>query len=236
MPEDEIQDKSRRTFLKAMIVISAGAAVAGVLKEGISNLVTPSVGLTAFPSMLIVDTSGKPIIADSIPVSTSIPFLFDYPLSGDPNFLLNLGKSIPSTKVPIPATGGTYDSPAGVGPNNSIVAFSAICQHLGCTPPEIHYYTPGSQVAGTPYNGSSNPGYIHCSCHGSTYDPNAGASVVTGPTIHPLPPVILTYNSDKTLTAAGMTKGSPTIYGKVSDLSGGNPLSGSTTQASYLSG
>ena len=31
MPEDEIQDKSRRTFLKAMIVLSAGAAVAGCL-------------------------------------------------------------------------------------------------------------------------------------------------------------------------------------------------------------
>jgi Rieske Fe-S protein len=146
MPEDEIQDKSRRTFLKAMIVLSAGAAVAGVLKEGLSNLVTPSVGLTSFPSLLIVDTSGKPIIADNIPVSTSVPFLFDYPLSNDPNFLLNLGKSIPSTKVSIPATGGTYNSPAGVGPNNSIVAFSAICQHLGCTPPEIHFYHPGQSV------------------------------------------------------------------------------------------
>ncbi|EQD35402.1 Rieske (2Fe-2S) domain protein, partial [mine drainage metagenome] len=147
------------------------------------NLITPSVGLTSFPSLLIVDTSGKPIIADNIPVSTSIPFLFDYPLSNDPNFLFNLGKSIPSTKVSIPATGGSYNSPAGVGPNNGIVAFSAICQHLGCTPPEIHFYPPGTQVVGTSYNGLSNPGYIHCSCHGSTYDPNAGASVVTGPTL-----------------------------------------------------
>jgi len=236
MPEDEIQDKSRRTFLKAMIVLSAGAAVAGVLKEGLSNLVTPSVGLTSFPSLLIVDTSGKPIIADNIPVSTSVPFLFDYPLSNDPNFLLNLGKSIPHTKVSIPATGGTYYSPAGVGPNSSIVAFSAICQHLGCTPPEIHFYPPGTSVIGTPYTGSTNPGYIHCSCHGSTYDPNAGAGVITGPTLHPLPPVVLSYNSDKTLTAVGMTPGSPTIYGRVSDLTGGNPLSGSTTKASYLSG
>ncbi|MCL4451392.1 MAG: Rieske 2Fe-2S domain-containing protein [Candidatus Thermoplasmatota archaeon] len=236
MPEDEIQDKSRRTFLKAMIVLSAGAAVAGVLKEGISNLVTPSVGLKSFPSLLIVGTDGKPIIADDIPVSTSIPFLFDYPLADDPNFLLNLGKAIPSTKVSIPATGGTYQSPAGVGPTNNIVAFSAICQHLGCTPPEIHFYPPGTQVIGTSFNGSTNPGYIHCSCHGSTYDPNAGAGVITGPTIHPLPPIILTYNSDKTLTAIGMTPGSPTIYGRVSDLSGGNPLSGSTTEVSYLTG
>jgi Rieske Fe-S protein len=236
MPEDEIQDKSRRTFLKAMIVLSAGAAVAGVLKEGIGNLVTPSVGLKSFPSLLIVGTDGKPIIADDIPVSTSVPFLFDYPLSNDPNFLLNLGKAIPTTKVSIPATGGTYQSPAGVGPANSIVAFSAICQHLGCTPPEIHFYPPGTQVIGTSFNGSTNPGYIHCSCHGSTYDPNAGAGVITGPTLHPLPPVILTYNSDKTLTAIGMTPGSPTIYGRVSDLTGGNPLSGSTTEVSYLGG
>ena len=235
MPEDEIQDKSRRTFLKAMIVISAGAAVASVIKGGVANIIAPSVGLTSFPSLLIVDTSGKPIIADNIPVSTSIPFLFDYPLSGDPNFLLNLGNAIPSTKVSVPATGTTYDSPAGVGPKSSIVAFSAICQHLGCTPPEIHFYPPGSSVIGTSYSGSSNPGFIHCSCHGSTYDPNKGAGVITGPTTHPLPPIELKYNSDKTLTAYGMTSGSPTIYGRPSDLTGGTPLSGSTTEVSLLS-
>ena len=235
MPEDEVKDKSRRTFLKAMIVLSAGAAVASVLKGGITNLIAPSVGLSSFPSLLIVDASGKPLIADNIPTSTDTPFLFDYPLQDDPNFLLNLNKPISAPTVSIPATGTSYTAPAGVGPNSNIVAFSAICQHLGCKPPEIHYYTPGSAVLGTSFNGSTNPGYIHCSCHGSTYDPSKGAAVITGPTIHPLPPVELVYNNDKTLTAVGMTKGSPTIYGRVSDLSGGNPLSGTTTQATYLS-
>ncbi len=234
MPEDEPTDKTRRTFLKAMIVLSAGAAVVGVLKGGLTNIFAPAVGETSFPSLQLVDTTGKPIIADNVPVSTSVPFLFDYPLTGEPNFLLNLGKSIQSSTVSIPATGATYQSPPGVGPNNNIVAFSAICQHLGCTPPEIHYYPPGTSIVGTSFTGNSNPGFVHCACHGSTYDPMIGAAVKTGPTTHPLPPVTLLYNSDKTLSAIGMPKGSPVIYAHVTDLTGGTPISGTKTQAAYL--
>lgn len=230
MPEEEIPDRGRRNFLKAMIVVSAGIAAAGIVKGTVSNIITPQVGLTTFPSLTLVDSSGNPLKADAIPVSTTTPVLFDYPLKGEPNFLLNLGKTIPSSSVDIPATGKSYSAPAGVGPNNSIIAFSAICQHLGCVPPEIHYYPPGTSVTGTSYTGSSNPGYIHCACHGSTYDPMKGASVITGPTTHPLPPVVLKYNSDKTLNAVSMPSGSPTIYGKTSDLSGGTPIGGTTTE------
>lgn len=229
MPEEEVQDKGRRTFLKAMVVISAGIAAAGVVKGALQDIITPQAGRASFPTLTLVDSSGSPIKADSITTSTSTPLLFDYPLQGDPNFLLNLNKSIPSSSVLIPATGQKYNSPAGVGPNNNIVAFSAICQHLGCVPPEIHFYPPGTSIAGTSYSGSSNPGYLHCACHGSTYDPAQGASVITGPTTKPLPPVVLQYNSDKTLTAINMPSAAPTIYAKTSDLSGGTPISGNTT-------
>ena len=68
MPEDEIQDKSRSTFLKAMIVLSAGAAVAGVLKEGLSNLVTPSVGL-------ISEVGNAAVLFQAVPFMIPILFL-----------------------------------------------------------------------------------------------------------------------------------------------------------------
>ena len=99
----------------------------------------------------------------------------------------------------------------------------AICQHLGCVPPIIHYYTPGSAIPGHPnVTGSLYPwGVIHCNCHGSTYDPSAGAMRITGPTAKPLPNLILQYdNLTDTYRVKSMV--GPVIYGKPTDLEGGN--------------
>ncbi len=230
MPEEDKVDWGRRNFLKAMAVISAGVATAGVLQGVVRNVISPQVGLASFPTMQLLGTDGKPIKYSDIPVNSTKIWLYDYPLTDDPNFLLSLGKpdntpmSISSTEVTIPATGATFKSPGGVGPTGqeSVVSYSAICQHLGCVPPIIRFYPPGNSVPGTPFSGSSNPGYIHCSCHGSTYDPFKGAGVITGPTTHPLPSVYLKYNSDGTFSAYNMI--GPTIYGRVSDLSGGTPF------------
>jgi Rieske Fe-S protein len=220
MGEESI-DSGKRNFLKAMVVISAGAAVAGVLKGVVQNIIPPSSGLGSFPELTLY-FNGNPLKYSDIPPTFTGGniVLFDYPLQSDPNFLLNIGDSnnnptpVEPMSVFIPATGGTYESPGGVGPANSVVAFSAICQHLGCVPPIIHYYPPGSPAF---------PTYIHCNCHGSTYDPSKGAKVITGPTTHPLPATILKYDvTTGNFMVVSMT--GPTIYGKISDLTGGTPL------------
>lgn len=65
------------------------------------------------------------------------------------------------------------------------------------------------------------PGVIHCDCHGSTYDPYHGASVLTGPTVRPLPYVQLYWDSNTDyLYAIGMNLNAPTILGRTNDLSG----------------
>ena len=54
------------------------------------------------------------------------------------------------------------------GADDSWVAFSAVCTHLGCTvkfEPELNR--------------------IHCSCHGGTYDPHTGKNI-SGPPPKPL--------------------------------------------------
>ncbi|MEM0155035.1 MAG: Rieske 2Fe-2S domain-containing protein [Thermoplasmataceae archaeon] len=219
--DDESIDSGKRNFLKAMVVISAGAAVAGVVKGVVQNILPPAVGLTAFPELTLY-FNGRPLAYSDIPpqeTGNNI-VLFDYPLSSEPNFLINVSDdnknpiSVDPVSVFIPATGGTYNSPAGVGPYNSVVAFSAICQHLGCVPPIIHYYPAGSPAF---------PKYIHCNCHGSTYDPSKGAKVVTGPTTHPLPATVLKYDPlSGNFSVVGLT--GPTIYGKTSDLTGGTPF------------
>lgn len=235
MPENDKVDWGRRNFLKAMAVISAGVATAGVLQGVVRDVITPQVGLTSFPTLKILGTDGKPLHYADIPVNATKIWIYYYPLTDDPNFLLSLGdannnaKSVPASTVTIEATGATYKSPGGVGPANSesVVSFSAICQHLGCVPPIIRFYPPGQQVPGTNFNNSSNPGYIHCSCHGSTYDPSKGAAIITGPTTHPLPSVFLKYNSDDTFSAYNMI--GPTIYGRVDDLTGGSPFPSNQT-------
>jgi Rieske Fe-S protein len=219
--DEESIDSGKRNFLKAMVVISAGAAMAGVVKGVVQNILPPAVGLTAFPELTLY-FNGRPLMYSDIPpqeTGNNI-VLFDYPLSSEPNFLINMSDDnknpaqVDPVSVFIPATGGTYNSPGGVGPYNSVVAFSAICQHLGCVPPIIHYYPAGSPAF---------PNYIHCDCHGSTYDPSKGAKVITGPTTHPLPATVLRYDPvSGNFTVVGLT--GPTIYGKITDLTGGTPF------------
>jgi len=73
------------------------------------------------------------------------------------------------------------DLPAG------LVAYSAICTHLGCTVlPRL-----------------SEQGYIVCPCHASVFDPAADARVVSGPANRPLPALPIEVSSDGVVRAAG---------------------------------
>src|SRR5271156_5077432 len=88
-----------------------------------------------------MDLDGTPLTATKVGseynVTTPELLLFNYPLRNEPNFLLNL--------APAPGTSdGATNVVGGVGPQKSIVAFSAICQHLGCPAPAIAYYPPGA--------------------------------------------------------------------------------------------
>jgi Rieske Fe-S protein len=210
-------DEKRRKFLKSLIFGISAAAVASLI-PGLELFVPPNIAQTSsFPKSILVNSSGNPIKASSIPVNSPIITIFEYPLSGEPNFLINLGDEndrpvkVPQSEVVVPQSGKSYIFPGGVGPYNSIVAYSAICQHLGCQPPIFHFYPPNhvnpSQITSPPPSQLSAEAYlaakkagipavIHCDCHGSTYDPYHGASVLTGPTVRPLPAIILEWDSD----------------------------------------
>lgn len=224
----EPSDNERRKFLKLMGVLVIGAGVAGTFRSVVQNVI-PSVTnvVSGFPNLTLYLPSGSPVHTSDLNVNDPKIVVFDYPLQNEPNFLLRLGNSsntdveVKPSDVTTPANGKKFTSPGGVGPYKSVVSSSAICQHLGCIPPEIHFYSPSSK---------SYAGKIHCNCHGSTYDPFTGFSVVTGPTRAPLPSVTLSYNSSEDKYSATMMIG-PTIYGHSSDLSGGNQIStsGKTT-------
>jgi Rieske Fe-S protein len=237
MPDEEGShgpkvDNQRRNFLKLLVFLGGAAAVGGAIPI-VKYLNPPSVGLSGYPELLLVDSSGNPIKASSLPVNSPQSFQFNYPLQNEPNFLINLGDennnpvSINSQQVQVPADNSTYQFPGGVGPHNSIVAYSAICEHLGCKYPELHFYPPGYPPADT-FNGPMTK-VIHCNCHGSTYDPYKGAAVVTGPTVYPLPAVVLKWDPSTDQLYAVKMVGS-VIYGHSTDLQGGSPPATSSTE------
>jgi arsenite oxidase small subunit len=184
-------DVSRRDFLKVAMTLSAIMAVGGIgtVLKSISNPAPPATTPLTFPRIQVATTSS---------LSTNSPVYFYYPLDDEPNFLVKLNQK----------------AAGGVGPNQDIVAFSQICQHLGCN---LAYNATG-------YNGG--PAGV-CPCHGSIFDLLNSASVASGPSPRPLPQVQLDVDSSGNIFATGM--GPPTIFGHSTgsndvsnDLNGGN--------------
>ena len=115
----------------------------------------------------------------------------------------------------------------GIGPDGDIVAYSMVCQHLGC----IYGYVPAGQPAAAIHRTKSAGPVGYCCCHGSVYDLVNGAAVIGGPAPRPVPQVTLELDSSTgDIYATGM--GPPTIFGHntgsdeiSADLTGGTPLS-----------
>lgn len=93
-------------------------------------------------------------LADLVPGE---PQYFDYP-EGATAILVDLGQSIEG----------------GIGPNNSIAAYSALCQHMGCP---------------VDYRAESKD--FFCGCHGSRFDAMLSGQAVDGPAPRGLPRITL---------------------------------------------
>lgn len=201
--KDQIgSEDSRRDFLKYAATISGVLALAGiasVMKAVVLPAVPATTTETSFPRIRLSSVSE---------LATGVNVIFNYPLDNEPNILVKTGQK---------ASGG-------VGPDGDIVAFSSICQHLGCT--SVGYVpTGGSPSANKSFVASSPVAY--CTCHGSVYDLVQGAKVVGGPSPRPLPQVTLEVDASGNVYATGM--GPPSIFSHNTgssdvnaDLQGGN--------------
>jgi len=246
---EETKENSRRNFLKISLtlgVVLAGLGTASVLRsvvspsEALPAEVIPTKTETQIATVTVTSTIGtlpgsessteSPTSESSITTSStsSGPFptikvanvsnltggktvTFNYPLEETPNLLVKLGEKAEN----------------GVGPDGDIVAFSQICQHLGC----IYGFVVAGASPGcdNTYKASGPVGY--CCCHGSAYDLANGAKVLGGPAPRPVPQVMLSYDdSTGDIYATGMSP--PTIFGYhtgsdnvLYDLQGGTPVS-----------
>ena len=199
-PTDGNQDSGvgRRDFLR--IIVTAGAVgtiigVAGLFTEFLTYVPQPNVTL-AWPKSKVANISD---LQDLKPVN------FFYPLSNEPNILVKLGVKAEN----------------GIGPSGDIVAFSLICQHLGC----IYAFVPegSSPTCNSAYKMPVDGGY--CCCHGSHYDFTKEGAVIGGPAPRPVPMVQLEFDQ-ATGDIYASSMGPPSIFGH---------NTGATTPAQVLS-
>jgi arsenite oxidase small subunit len=180
---------------------------------GNSTAIASSSSATASTSTTSTSSSPFPqlMIANLSDLVVSQPVSFNYPLEETPNILVKLG---------VKATGG-------VGPDGDIVAYSVVCQHLGC----IVAFIPTGTGPGCDSSYKAPGPEAYCCCHGSVYDLVDGAAVIGGPAQRPVPQVLLSIDSSGDIYAIGMSP--PTIFGHdtgssnvLNDLQGGTPVGG----------
>lgn len=152
--------KSGRGITRRRAVIGGGAAaVAGV-------------GAAAIVIATTDDGDGdgedypRKRVASVAEVAPGKPVNFDYPLKGQQSVLLDMGEEVPG----------------GVGDKSSIVAYSTLCQHMGC-----------------PVGYRADQKDFLCACHQSRYDPAREGVVVQGVAQRPLPRVALEIDGEDVL-------------------------------------
>jgi len=206
---DDKSDESRRNLLKVGLGVSAALVIGGVgsIARSLINPGVPETVATTQTTNTTVESSQSggqtipPAATPNFPVillanlnalQVNVPVSFNYPLDETPNILVKLG----------------VQSQGGVGPESDIVAFSQVCQHLGCI---FGFVESGSApTCNGAYKASGPVGY--CCCHGSVYDLESGGKVTGGPAPRPVPQVILYFDTNTgNIWATGMT--GPTIFG-----------------------
>jgi arsenite oxidase small subunit len=130
---------------RALLVMGAAGAV-GVATDAAVAEAAPA---AAYPKLRVV-TLAK--------LKPNRPVSFTYPLKAQPSVLLDMGRAVPH----------------GVGPKRSIVAYSLLCQHMGCP---VEYQAKIREFV--------------CPCHQSRYDPERLGAIIQGVAMQPLPRVLL---------------------------------------------
>ncbi len=180
MQHDTPEDTERRDVMRQAACVAGAWAASGAL---------PAIGgePQRHPRSRLVNHLGDPFFARQL--KPGEPHLFNYPFVASPVFLLAMEREVGVVEL---ATEDKqhYPSPAGVGPNKSIVAFSAICAH------KLMYPTPALSFIGVRKGLSGEPAQvIHCCGDNSRYDPQQGARVIAGPAPQPLAAVLLEWDA-----------------------------------------
>lgn len=171
-----VDHPQRRRFLRWLIRLGYGAfALAFTVPALALRTLTQEVQVVAAGDRLVFaagDRAGTPVTADALAPGTGVQAFPEGKTNNQDNLieLVRLGE--------------------GTDPS-SLVAYSAICTHLGC-----------SVLANLDENGD-----IVCPCHASIFDPANGAAVLSGPAGRPLPALPVSVEANGTIIAGGTFDG-----------------------------
>ena len=139
---------------------------------------------------LLTDERRQPLTAAQLAIGEN--YIFHYPFAATPCFLLRLARPTHRNVQLKTEKSGTYSWPGGVGPERSIVGYSAICAHRMTYPTrQISFISYRDQSTATKI---SRPHAIHCCSEHSEYDPAAGGRVLGGPAPQPLAAILLEHD------------------------------------------
>jgi arsenite oxidase small subunit len=182
-------ERSKRDFLKIILALGGVATLGSIasMLRILGFIPPPTQGTLnqalAWPRVKLVNV---------VALDPSKPLRFNYPLIDTPNVLLKVGSKAEN----------------GVGPDSDIVAYSNVCQHLGCFYGVISSGL--SPQCKSSYRARGWEGY--CCCHGGQFDLQNSGRVIGGPPPRPIPAVMLEYDGNTgDIYAIGM--GPPTIFG-----------------------
>ncbi len=147
-------------------------------------------------------TKSAIVLADQTPVNIKMlkageSLIFSYPYVSTPCFLLRLSTQASAT-----------DSwPGGIGDDQSIVAFSAICSHKMSHPAKpvshINYRSDVVNFFDRKGEAQSRTQLISCCSEHSVYDPADAGRVLSGPAPMPLAAIELQQESNGNISAIG---------------------------------
>jgi arsenite oxidase small subunit len=184
----------RRKFIKLC------TGTAAVLAADPRRLLAQEAPMKSYQRVKLVDGAGQPISLKALEKDES--FIFAYPYKGTPCVLLNLGKSLQGGIELKTAQDQPYTWPGGVGPDQSVVAYVSICTHQLTYPTKSQSFMNFQKGKGAI---SGKAGMITCCLHNSVFDPAAGAKVVMGEALQPLPTIVLEYDpKEDTVYATGV--------------------------------
>lgn len=176
----------RREFTRICGGLMAGAASLHASADDSTKI---------YPRSQLIHLNDDPVTVDSLPVGESL--IFSYPYKTTPCFLVRLSGAAQAT--------GKWSG--GIGEDQSVVAFSAICSHKMSHPakPISHINFRPEPVTFFDKKGQrqERSDLISCCSERSVYDPAAGGNVLGGPAPVPLAAIALETDADGQIFAVG---------------------------------
>jgi Rieske Fe-S protein len=172
----------RRAFVRACAI--------GCMAGPWPALAAQSMSPRSYARAQLVDAAGQPILGRTLPTDRNL--IFHYPYTATPCFLLKLGTPARGARPLQTRDAASYQWPGGVGPEGTIVAYSAICAH------QLTY--PTRDISFISYRAEATPSskfarVIHCCSEHSQFDPAQGGKVVAGPAPQPLAAILLEHDA-----------------------------------------